>query len=120
MPIRISLQGGYEFNINPYERSYLPRYSYLYTFLNIVKYGGSTYIGLGEEFQLGEFAIGFTQQASMVKSISGTGTNASESSGFTLNNVGITLGLALENFDFGINYNFANRKPGKSIFSKYF
>ena len=116
LPIRISLQGGYEFDINPYERSYLPRYSYLYTFLNAVKYGESIYIGLGEEFQLGEFAIGFTQQASMVKSISGTGGSAVESSSFSLNNFGITLGMALENFDFGINYNFPNRKPGK-VFS---
>ena len=116
LPIRISLQGGYEFNINPYERSYLPRYSYLYTFLNAVKYGESIYIGLGEEFQLGEFAIGLTQQVSMIKSKIGTGPTAVESSNFALNNIGITLGMALENFDFGINYNFPNRKPGK-VFS---
>tara|TARA_B100001057_G_scaffold469840_1_gene530560 strand:+ start:157 stop:1197 length:1041 start_codon:yes stop_codon:yes gene_type:complete len=108
-PIRIGVQGAYEFNINPFERSFLPRFSYLYTFLNYVKYGKSTYIGLSEEFQFGEFAIGFTQQASMVPSIQG----GVESQSFSLNNIGITLGLALENFDFGINYNFANRKPGK-------
>ncbi len=122
LPIRVSLQAGYEFEINPYERSYLPRYSYLYTFINAVKYGESIYIGLGEEFQLGEFAIGFTQQVSMIKSITKTpadrtaGSPGTESQSFSLNNIGVTLGMALENFDFGINYNFPNRTPGK-VFS---
>lgn len=102
-PISIGIQGGYEFNINPYERSLLPRFSYLYTFLNVTKYGDYTYIGLGEDFQFGEFSIGFTQQAASVDS-------------FALNNIGITMGLALENFDFGIHYNFPNRKPG-TVFS---
>jgi len=102
-PIAIGLQGGYEFNINPYERALLPRFSYLYTFLNFTKYGESMYINIAEDFQFGEFSIGFTQQASSVNS-------------FALNNIGLTMGLALENFDFGINYNFPNRKPG-TVFS---
>jgi len=102
-PISIGIQGAYEFNINPYERSLLPRYSYLFTFLSITKYGESMYLNLAEDFQFGEFAIGFTQQAGSVDS-------------FALNNFGLTLGLALENFDFGINYNFPNRKPG-TVFS---
>ena len=102
-PIAVGLQGAYEFNINPYERALLPRFSYLYTFLNITKYGESMYINIAEDFQFGEFSIGFTQQAASVDS-------------FALNNIGLTMGLALENFDFGINYNFPNRKPG-NVFS---
>lgn len=102
-PISVGIQAGYEFNINPFERSFLPRFSYLYTFLNLNKYGDSTFISLAEEFQFGEFSIGFTQQAASVNS-------------FALNNIGLTLGLALENFDFGIHYNFPNRKPG-TVFS---
>ena len=31
-PISVGIQAGYEFNINPFERSILPRFSYLYTF----------------------------------------------------------------------------------------
>ena len=50
--------------------------SYLYTFLNLVKYGEAIYLGLNEEFQLGEFSIGFTQQTGSVNS-------------FSLNNFGI-------------------------------
>ena len=102
-PISIGLQGAYEFNINPFERGFLPRFSYLYTYLNFRKYGDSMYIAFGQDFQLGEFSLGFTQQGGSVDS-------------FALNNFGLTLGLALENFDFGINYNFANRKPG-TVFS---
>ena len=102
-PISIGIQAGYEFNINPYEKSLLPRFSYLYTFLNLNKFGDSTYIGLAEEFQFGEFSFGFTQQAASVNS-------------FALNNIGLTMGLALENFDFGLHYNFPNRKPG-TVFS---
>ena len=98
-PIQIGIQGGYEFNINPYERRFLPRYSYLFTFANIVKYGEAIYIGLAQDFQLGEFSIGLTQQAGSVQS-------------FGLNNVGMTMGLAFENFDFGLHYNFPFRKPG--------
>ncbi len=98
-PISIGVQAGYEFNINPFERRFLPRFSYLYTFLNVRKYGDSTYFGLAEEFQLGEFSFGFTQQGASINS-------------FAINNIGITMGLALENFDFGIHYNFPNRKPG--------
>ena len=45
-PIRISLQAGYEFDINPFERGFLPQYSYLYTFLNLVKYGEALYLSL--------------------------------------------------------------------------
>ena len=102
-PISIAIQGAYEFNINPYERGFLPRFSYLYTYLNFKKYGDSMYIALGQDFQLGEFSFGFTQQGGSIES-------------FSINNIGITMGLALENFDFGIHYNFPNRKPGE-VFS---
>ena len=60
-------------------------------------------MSLSEDFQFGEFSIGFTQQPASVES-------------FALNNFGLTMGLAFENFDFGINYNFPNRKPG-TVFS---
>ena len=98
-PIEISLQGGYEFNINPFEYRYLPRYSYLFVFGNFRKVANSIYFNFAQDFQLGEFSLGFTQQASSVES-------------FALNNFGITIGLSLENFDFGVNYNFPMRNIG--------
>lgn len=95
-PMSFSLQLGYEFNINPYENRWLPRYSYLFTYGNFTKYGDAIYMNLAQTFQLGEFSIGFVQQASSVES-------------FALNNIGLTMGLSVENFEFGINYNFPIR-----------
>ncbi len=98
-PIEISLQGGYEFNINPYEFRYLPRYSYLFLFGNFRKSGDAIFLALAQDFQLGEFSLGLSQQASSLNT-------------FALNNVGLSIGLSLENFDFGVNYNFPMRSIG--------
>ena len=102
-PIKISVQGAYEFNINPYERRYLPRYSYLFAYGSFTKFGDSVLIYLSQDFQLGEFSLGLSQQASSLNT-------------FALNNVGVSIGLAVENFDFGILYNFPFQSPG-AVFS---
>lgn len=111
-PIQISVQGGYEFNINPFEFRYLPRYSFLYAFASISKFGDSYFMSFAQDFQLGEFSIGFVEQASFVSySDNGSGGQVvARQAG--LNNIGITLGLALENFDFGVHYNFPFRNTG--------
>jgi type IX secretion system PorP/SprF family membrane protein len=98
-PIQVSLQGAYEFDLNPYERRFLPRYSYLYAYGSFTKYGDALQIYLSQDFQLGEFSIGLSQQAASLNS-------------FSLNNVGVSIGLAVENFDFGILYNFPFQSPG--------
>jgi hypothetical protein len=36
-PLSISVQGVIEFDVNPYERSFLPRYSFLYTYATITQ-----------------------------------------------------------------------------------
>ncbi len=107
-PIQIGIQGAYEFDINPYERRYLPRYSYLMVYLNAIKVQNSIHMYLSQELQLGEFSVGLSQQAG--------------SSG--LNNLGVSFGLSAENFDFGASYNFNFfNNPGKvfspSIFELY-
>ena len=50
-----------------------------------------------QELQLSNFSIGLNQKASLVEQ-------------FNLNNIGLSLGLAIENFDFGFQYNFPLRK----------
>ena len=52
MPIRFSIQGAYEFDLNPYDQGFLPRYTTLYTFTNISKSSYSTDVYLSQEFQL--------------------------------------------------------------------
>jgi len=102
-PIQISVQGAYEFDLNPYERRYLPRYSYLFAYGSFTKFGDSVLIYLSQDFQLGEFSLGLSQQASSLNT-------------FALNNVGVSIGLAVENFDFGVLYNFPFQSPG-AVFS---
>lgn len=99
-PIQIGIQGAYEFDINPYERRYLPRYSFLMVYLNAIKVQNTIHMYLSQELQLGEFSVGLSQQ----------------SGNFGLNNVGISFGLSAENFDFGVSYNFPFRNPG-SVYS---
>ena len=98
-PIQISIQGAYEFDLNPYERRYLPRYSYLFTYGSFTKFGDAVLIYLSQDFQLGEFSIGISEQAASLNN-------------FALNNIGVSIGLAVENFDFGILYNFPFQSPG--------
>ena len=98
-PIQVSLQGAYEFDLNPYESRYLPRYSYLYAYGSFTKYGDALLIYLSQDFQLGEFSIGISEQAASLNS-------------FALNNIGVSVGLAVENFDFGILYNLPFKSPG--------
>ncbi len=98
-PVEVSIQGAYEFDLNPYERRYLPRYSYLYAYGSFTKYGDALKIYLSQDFQLGEFSIGLSQQATSIDA-------------FALNNIGVSIGLAVENFDFGLLYNFPFQSPG--------
>lgn len=64
----------------------------MFTYGSLTKYDTSYYLFLSQELQLGEFSLGISQQASNVQSIS-------------LNNFGLSVGLSLENFDFGVLYN---------------
>lgn len=98
--MRIAVQGGYEFDINPLGFSFLPEFSYFYTFFNAIKEGDAIFVQFEEKFNMGEFNIGFSQQTSMVEA-------------FNLNNIGLNLGLNLENFYFNVGYNFPSRNVGQ-------
>jgi type IX secretion system PorP/SprF family membrane protein len=101
--IKYALSGAYEFNINEYERSVIPRHSYLLTYGSITSFNNTLFFYFSEEVQLGEFSLGISQQLSNVDT-------------FNLNNIGMSVGLSLENFDFGIFYNFPIRQVSK-VFS---
>ena len=101
LPIRYSIQGGYEFDINPYDRSIMPRYSTIYAFMNASRMGENFDIFLSQEAQLGSFSIGLNQQFRKTNNF-----------GFT--NIGLSVALAYENFEFGTLYNFPFRSPTNS------
>ncbi|MDA9602674.1 PorP/SprF family type IX secretion system membrane protein, partial [Flavobacteriaceae bacterium] len=98
LPIRYSIQGSYEFDINPYDRSIMPRYSTIYAFMNASRMGENFDIYLSQEAQLGSFSIGLNQQFRKTNNF-----------GFT--NIGLSVALAYENFEFGTLYNFPFRSP---------
>ena len=98
LPIRYSIQWGYEFDINPYDRSIMPRYSTIYAFMNASRMGENFDIYLSQEAQLGSFSIGLNQQFRKTNNF-----------GFT--NIGLSVALAYENFEFGTLYNFPFRSP---------
>lgn len=100
MPVSISLQGGYEFDVNPYEQNFLPRYSFLFTYASITRFEENLYLNLIEEIRMGEFSVSFNQKLSNVEK-------------FNLNNLGFSAGLSLENFDLGLGYNFPVRSLAK-------
>ena len=70
MPIRFSIQGAYEFDLNPYDQGFLPRYTTLYAFTNISKSSYSTDVYLSQEFQFGEFSIGLNESMKSTESFS--------------------------------------------------
>jgi type IX secretion system PorP/SprF family membrane protein len=98
LPIRYAIQGGYEFDINPYDRSIMPRYSTVYAFLNVSKMGDNFDIFLSQEAQFGSFSLGLNQQF-----------RKTDSFGFT--NIGLSVALSYENFEFGALYNFPFQNP---------
>ena len=101
LPIRYSIQGGYEFDVNPYDRTVLPRYSTILAFFNASKKGDNLDFYLSQEAQLGQFSIGLNQQFRKTQNF-----------GFT--NIGISVALAYENFEFGALYNFPFQNPLKT------
>ena len=99
--ISISVQGGVEFDINPFDRNFLPGYSYLLTYAALTRSEKSYYIDLVQDIRLGSLSLGLTQKLSNVGS-------------FNFNSVGISFGLQYENFEFGLAYNFPLRAQAKT------
>tara|TARA_B110000902_G_C14083595_1_gene504153 strand:- start:15 stop:719 length:705 start_codon:yes stop_codon:yes gene_type:complete len=92
LPLSISVQGGYEFNLNRFQRGLLPESSYMYLYGTITSFDDSLQITLSQEAQLGSFSLGVSQQASKLNSLD-------------LTNIGVSVGVSFENFDFGVQYN---------------
>ena len=49
LPISLSLQAGYEFDINPYQRRFFPEFSYLYFYGSFTKFDQTLQISLSQE-----------------------------------------------------------------------
>ena len=105
IPISIGIQIAYEYDLNPYDRRFLPLYSYLYTYCSLKISSEAINMYLSQEFQLGEFSICANQQFGLVDKTNASVSIAQES--FSFLNLGLSVGLTYENFDFGVSYAFA-------------
>lgn len=105
--IRIALQGGGEWNINPYERGLLPDESFLFI-TNTLRIQDNTYaLNLSQELQLGELSIGVSERITQKEELH-------------IDGFGFSLGLALDNFDVGMQYFFPLRNPTQSYSPRVF
>ena len=105
--ISITTNAAYEFNLNPFDRGLLPRYTYLLTYAHYTMQGKSRLLNLSQEIQLAEFAFGVNQQISFFD-------------GFNLSQVGMSAGISFDNFEFGVLYNFPIRNINKTFAASVF
>lgn len=98
---------AYEFNLNPFDRGFLPRYTYLLTYAAFTHQGRTNILYLSQELQLAEFAFGVNQQLSFLN-------------GFNFPQLGFNAGLSFENFDFGVVYNFPLKNGSRTNSARVF
>ena len=100
--IKMSLQAGGEWDINRFQRGILPKESYFFLLGNLKVNENSHALNLAQEFQFGEFSIGIIERMTYKENLN-------------INGAGLSLGLALENFDFGMQYYFPFKNPTQSF-----
>jgi type IX secretion system PorP/SprF family membrane protein len=90
----ISLQSGYERDLNPYAQSaFLPENSYLYLYNSFTKQGAKTRFDFYQEAILGNLSFGINQHLNMYD-------------GFSISQVGTSLSIFIEEIEVGANYLF--------------
>ncbi|TLP80140.1 PorP/SprF family type IX secretion system membrane protein [Maribacter sp. ACAM166] len=87
----VSGQFGYELDINKYNQSKLPEYSYLYFFNTVSLQGSNSRLDFYQDLQLGNISLGVNEHFSFLESA-------------TFSEVGIATSITLETFEFGVNY----------------
>lgn len=97
IPLSLSFQAGFEFDINQYQRGFLPENSFLFLYQSARVFQKNLYFNFAQEFQFESFQIGATQVVTRAEKLN-------------LNAIGLNLGLGVENFDFGFQYNFPIQK----------
>ena len=91
LPILYKFMGAYELDLNPFQNNLLPQNSFLFLFAAIDIHSNRKQLFTAQEMQLGPFSIGINQKLNYLNRI-------------TFNNFGFMMGVAVENFDFGLFY----------------
>lgn len=87
----MSVQAGYEYDLNPYTRGMLPDYSYLFLYNSFSKQGSKTRFDLYQEAILGNVSFGLNQHFNNYE-------------GFSVSQFGTSLSVFVEEIEFGVNY----------------
>ena len=90
----ISIQGAYEAEIDPYNRSSLPKDSYLFTYASVTKIGDILKLYASQEFQFNSFRGGIHQKLTKLED-------------FSLVNFGLNFGIEAGNINFNTAYSFS-------------
>ena len=91
----------FEINLNPYGQNIFPTNTFLYVYQHFKKFGNTTQLSFNQNLQFNQFTVGFAQNAGKVTT-------------FGLQSFGLTMGLILENFSFGFQYNFPIKSVGNT------
>ena len=87
----LSLQAGYEYDLNPYDQGILPTFSYLFLYNSITLQGAKSRIDLFQEVILGNISIGLNQHVNNYE-------------GITISQFGTSLSLFVQQIELGVNY----------------
>jgi len=87
----LSLQAGYEYDLNPYDQGILPSFSYLFLYNSITMQGSKSRIDLFQELILGNISIGLNQHVNNYE-------------GITISQFGTSLSLFVQQIELGVNY----------------
>ena len=105
----MSLQMGYEKDLNPYEQSvFLPENSYLYLFNSFSKQGTKTRFDLYQEAILGNISFGINE-------------HFNKYDGFSVSQVGTSMSVFIEEIEVGANYSFdiGSKKIGGTTYNTF-
>lgn len=89
----LSLQAGYEYDINPFGQGILPSFSYLYLYNSFTKQGKKSRIDLYQELILGNVSFGINQHVNNYEGIS-------------FSQFGTSVSVFVQQIEFGVNYSF--------------
>jgi len=105
----MSLQMGYEKDLNPYGQSaFLPENSYLYLFNSFSKQGTKTRFDLYQEAILGNISFGINE-------------HFNKYDGFSVSQVGTSMSVFIEEIEVGANYSFdiGSKKVGGTTYNTF-
>jgi type IX secretion system PorP/SprF family membrane protein len=105
----ISVQTGYEKDLNPYGQStFLPENSYLYLYNAFTKQGAKTRFDLYQEAILGNISFGINE-------------HLNKYDGFSISQIGTSMSVFIEEIEVGANYSFdiGSKKIGGTTFNTF-